>query len=121
MARADLAAIVVEGIDGDAKAGGVGGTGLAAAGHFLGENEQFLTGYFTLIRQHTAGDDGRLGLVVRIRTRLIGRAVGRVGRAWSAGLNAGTTGDCVAPESGGAEGGSQFEGGVNSRFCRGLG
>jgi hypothetical protein len=35
LARADLASVVVEGMDGDAEAGGVGGTGLAAGGEFL--------------------------------------------------------------------------------------
>jgi hypothetical protein len=42
--RADLASVVVEGMDGDAEAGGVGGPRLAALGEFLGELEELLTG-----------------------------------------------------------------------------
>jgi len=44
LARANLASIMVEGMDGDAEAGGVGGTGLAADSEFLGELKEFLTG-----------------------------------------------------------------------------
>ena len=44
-ARADLAAVVVEGMDGDAEGGGVGRPGLASVSEFLGAIEELLTGY----------------------------------------------------------------------------
>ena len=61
MARAGLAAIVVEGMDGDAEAGGVGGAGLAAGGEFLGEIEELLTGAAGAFHPYTSAHGGGRG------------------------------------------------------------
>ena len=58
MARAGLAAIVVEGMDGDAEAGGVGGAGLAAGGEVLGQNEELLTGAAGAFHPYTSAHGG---------------------------------------------------------------
>ena len=61
MARAGLAAIVVEGMDGDAEAGGVGGAGLAAGGEVLGQNEELLTGAAGAFHPYTSAHGGGRG------------------------------------------------------------
>lgn len=58
MARTDLAAVVVEGMDGDAEAGGVGGAGLAAVGEVLGEIEELLTGAAEAFHPYTSAHGG---------------------------------------------------------------
>ncbi len=58
LARADLASIVIEGVDGDAEGGGVDGAGLAAVGEFLGENEEFLTGATGLFHPYKSAHGG---------------------------------------------------------------
>ena len=59
--RADLAAVVVEGVHSDANAGGVGGAGLAAGGEVLGEIEEFLTGAAGAFHPYTSAHGGRRG------------------------------------------------------------
>ena len=49
---------MVEGMDGDAEGGGVGGAGLAAVGEFLGEIEEFLTGAEGLFHLYTSAHGG---------------------------------------------------------------
>ena len=61
LARAGLAAIVVEGMDGDAEAGGVGGAGLAAGGEVLGQNEELLTGAAGAFHPYTSAHGGGRG------------------------------------------------------------
>ena len=58
MARADLAAVVVEGMDGDAEARGVGGAGLAAGGEVLSEIEEVLTGAAGAFHPYTSAHGG---------------------------------------------------------------
>ena len=53
-----MASVVVEGMDGDAKVGGVGGAGLAEVGEFLGEIEEFLTGAEGLFHLYTSAHGG---------------------------------------------------------------
>ena len=55
-ARADLAAILVECVNGDAEAGGAGGAGLAAGGEFVGEIEKLLTGAAGAFHPDTSAD-----------------------------------------------------------------
>jgi hypothetical protein len=54
---ARLASIVVEGVHGDADAGGVGGPRLAALGEFLGELEELLTGVAGSFHPYTSAYD----------------------------------------------------------------
>ena len=58
MARADLAAVVVEGMGGDAEARGVGGAGLAAGGEVLNEIEELLSGTAGLFHPYTSAHGG---------------------------------------------------------------
>ena len=76
LARADLAAVVVEGVHGDAESGGIGGARLTAAGEVLGEIEEFLTGAAGAFHPYTSAHGkgvwkagvSRTGTVVRIRS-----------------------------------------------------
>lgn len=61
LARADLAAILVEGVNGDAEAGGVGGAGLAAGGEVLSEIEELLTGAAGAFHPYTSAHGGGRG------------------------------------------------------------
>ena len=61
LARADLATVVVEGMDGDAEAGGVGGAGLAAGGEVLSEIEELLTGAAGAFHPYTSAHGGGVG------------------------------------------------------------
>ena len=54
-----MAAVVVEGMDGDAEGGGVGGAGLAAFSEFLGAIEELLTGTTGLFHLYTSAHGGR--------------------------------------------------------------
>ena len=56
-----MAAVVVEGMDGDAEASGVGGAGLAAGGEFLGEIEELLTGAEGALHPYTSAHGGGRG------------------------------------------------------------
>ena len=57
-ARADLAAVVVEGVGGDAEGGGVGRPGLAAVSEFLGAIEELPTGTTGLFHLYTSAHGG---------------------------------------------------------------
>ena len=73
LARADLASVVVEGMDGAAEAGRVGEAGLAAVSKLLSENEEFLTGAEGLFHPYkSAHGGGRWKAGVR-RTDTLGR------------------------------------------------
>ena len=58
LARADLASVVVEGMDGDAEAGGVAGAGLAAVSKAVAENEEFPTGAEGLFHPYKSAHRG---------------------------------------------------------------
>ena len=70
-----MAAVVVEGMDGDAKASGVGGAGLAAGGEFLGEIEELLTGAEGAFHPYTSAHGGGRGKAGVSRSDTVNRRI----------------------------------------------
>ena len=70
-----MAAVVVEGMDGDAEASGVGGAGLAAGGEFLGEIEELLTGAEGAFHPYTSAHSGGRGKAGVSRSDTVNRRI----------------------------------------------
>ena len=67
-----MAAVVVEGVDGDAEGGGVGGAGLAAVSEFLRTIEELLTGTTGLFHLYKSAHGGRRWKAGVSRTHTLG-------------------------------------------------